>query len=97
MALSGLPAEKVRVVQGETGGAFGGKEDYPSIIAGHAALLAMKSGQPVKIVYHRLEDMTATTKRHPSRTRHRTEVAKDGRTLGAEDDYTIDGGPYVTL
>ncbi len=97
MALLNLPAEKVRVVQVETGGAFGGKEDYPSMIAGHAALLAMKSGRPVKIVYDRLEDMTATTKRHPSRTRHRTAVTKDGRILGGEIDFTIDGGAYATL
>jgi len=97
MALCNLPAEKIRVVQAETGGAFGGKEDYPSIIAGHAALLAMKSGRPVKIVYDRLEDMTATTKRHPSRTRHRTAVGKDGKILGGEIDFTIDGGAYATL
>jgi CO/xanthine dehydrogenase Mo-binding subunit len=97
MALCNLPAEKIRVVQAETGGAFGGKEDYPSIIAGHAALLAMKSGRPVKIIYDRLEDMTATTKRHPSRTRHRTAVGKDGRILGGEIDFTIDGGAYATL
>jgi len=97
MALCDLPAEKIRVVQAETGGAFGGKEDYPSIIAGHAALLAMKSGRPVKIIYDRLEDMTATTKRHPSRTRHRTAVSKDGKILGGEIDFTIDGGAYATL
>ncbi len=97
MALFDLPAEKIRVVQAETGGAFGGKEDYPSIIAGHAALLAMKSGRPVKIIYDRLEDMTATTKRHPSRTRHRTAVGKDGKILGGEIDFTIDGGAYATL
>src|SRR5258706_908683 len=97
MALCNLPAEKIRVVQAETGGAFGGKEDYPSIIAGHATLLAMKSGRPVKIVYDRLEDMTATTKRHPSRTRHRTAVGKDGKILGGEIDFTIDGGAYATL
>ena len=35
-----LPADKVRVIQAETGGAFGGKEDYPSMIAAHAGLLA---------------------------------------------------------
>ncbi|MGC2644656.1 MAG: molybdopterin cofactor-binding domain-containing protein, partial [Candidatus Sulfotelmatobacter sp.] len=62
MALCNLPAEKVRVVQMETGGAFGGKEEYPSMIAAHAALLAMKSGKPVKIIYDRMEDMAATTK-----------------------------------
>ena len=97
MALCGLAEDKVRVVQMETGGAFGGKEDYPSIIAGHASLLAMKSGRPVKIIYDRLEDMTATTKRHPSRTRHRTAVSKNGKILGGEIDFTIDGGAYATL
>jgi CO/xanthine dehydrogenase Mo-binding subunit len=97
MALCGLPEDKVRVVQTETGGAFGGKEEYPSMIAGHAAILAMKSRRPVKIVYDRLEDMVATTKRHPSRTRHRTAVRKDGKILGGEIDFTIDGGAYATL
>jgi CO/xanthine dehydrogenase Mo-binding subunit len=97
MSLCGLPEEQVRVVQLETGGAFGGKEEYPSMIAGHAALLTMKSGRPVKIVYDRLEDMVATTKRHPSRTRHRTALRKDGKILGGEIDFAIDGGAYATL
>ena len=97
MALCALPADKVRVVQVETGGAFGGKEEYPSMIAGHASLLAIKSGHPVKIVYDRLEDMTATTKRHPSRTRHRTAISKTGQILGGEIEFTIDGGAYATL
>jgi CO/xanthine dehydrogenase Mo-binding subunit len=97
MKLCDLPADRVRVVQMETGGAFGGKEEYPSMIAGHAALLAMKSGKPVKIIYDRMEDMAATTKRHPSRTRLRTAVDKDGRILGGEIEFTIDGGAYETL
>jgi CO/xanthine dehydrogenase Mo-binding subunit len=97
MKLCNLPADKVRVVQMETGGAFGGKEEYPSMIAGHAALLAIKSGRPVKIIYDRMEDMVATTKRHPSRTRHRTAVSKEGKILGGEIDFTIDGGAYTTL
>jgi CO/xanthine dehydrogenase Mo-binding subunit len=97
MALCNLPAEKVRVVQMETGGAFGGKEEYPSMIAAHAALLAIKGGRPVKIIYDRMEDMAATTKRHPSRTRHRTAVSRDGKILGGEIDFTIDGGAYLTL
>ncbi|MBS1801278.1 MAG: xanthine dehydrogenase family protein [Acidobacteria bacterium] len=97
MALTGLPEDKVRVIQTETGGAFGGKEDYPSIIAGHAMLLAKKSGRPVKIIYDRMEDMAATTKRHPSRTRHRTAIDKDGKLLGGEIEFVIDGGAYVTL
>jgi CO/xanthine dehydrogenase Mo-binding subunit len=97
MKLFDLPAERVRVVQAETGGAFGGKEEYPSMIAGHAALLAKMSGKPVKIIYDRMEDMAATTKRHPSRTRHRTAVSKDGKILGGEIEFTIDGGAYKTL
>jgi len=97
MALCDLPEDKVRVVQMETGGAFGGKEDYPSMIAAHAALLAMKARRPVKIIYDRMEDMTATTKRHPSRTRHRTAVNKTGKILGGEIEFTIDGGAYATL
>ena len=97
MRLLNLPEDKVRVVQTETGGAFGGKEDYPSMIAGHAALLAGKAGKPVKMIYDRMEDMTATTKRHPSRTRHRTAVDRDGKILGGEIDFVIDGGAYATL
>jgi CO/xanthine dehydrogenase Mo-binding subunit len=97
MALCNLAADKVRVVQMETGGAFGGKEEYPSMIAAHAALLAIKCGRPVKIIYDRMEDMAATTKRHPSRTRHRTAVSKDGKILGGEIEFTVDGGAYLTL
>jgi CO/xanthine dehydrogenase Mo-binding subunit len=92
-----LPAEKCRVIQTETGGAFGGKEDFPSVIGSHAALLAMKSGHPVKLCYDRAEDMAATTKRHPSRTRHRTAVSKKGKLLAGEINFAIDGGAYMTL
>src|SRR5687768_14972582 len=95
--LFGLPEEKIRVIQTETGGGFGGKEEYPSLIAGHAALLAWKSGKPVKMIYDRAEDMVATTKRHPSRTRHKTAVTSDGKLLAMEIDFVIDGGAYCTL
>ncbi|MGH7732093.1 MAG: xanthine dehydrogenase family protein molybdopterin-binding subunit, partial [Candidatus Eiseniibacteriota bacterium] len=92
-----LPPEKVRVIQTVTGGGFGGKEEYPSMIGGHAALLAWKSGRPVKIVYDRLEDIAATTKRHPSVARVRTGVMKDGTLVAHEVDVVMDGGAYVTL
>jgi CO/xanthine dehydrogenase Mo-binding subunit len=95
--LFALPAEKIRVVQMETGGGFGGKEEYPSIIAGHAALLAWKSGRPVKLIYDRAEDMVATTKRHPSRTKLRTAIDADGKLLAVDIDFAIDGGAYCTL
>ncbi|HET6976837.1 MAG TPA: xanthine dehydrogenase family protein molybdopterin-binding subunit [Pyrinomonadaceae bacterium] len=92
-----LPEEKIRIIQTETGGGFGGKEEYPSLIAGHAAMLAWKAGKPVKMIYDRAEDMVATTKRHPSHTRHKTAVSKDGKLLAMEIDFVIDGGAYCTL
>jgi CO/xanthine dehydrogenase Mo-binding subunit len=95
--LFGLPEEKIRIIQTETGGGFGGKEEYPSLIAGHAALLAWKSGKPVKMIYDRAEDMVATTKRHPSRTRHKSAVTREGKLLAMEIDFVIDGGAYCTL
>ena len=97
LAVFDLPEDKVRVIQTETGGAFGGKEDYPSMLAAHAALLAMKSGHPVKMVYDRMEDLAATTKRHPSRIRHRTALDSDGKLLAMDIDLATDGGAYSTL
>src|SRR5437667_35973 len=88
---------RVRVIQTPTGGGFGGKEEYPSDIALHAALLALKAGRPVKIVYDRGEDMAATTKRHPSWVRHRTGLTRDGRLLAQDLEVVLDGGAYVTL
>jgi CO/xanthine dehydrogenase Mo-binding subunit len=97
VTLLGDAVTHVRVVQTETGGGFGGKEEYPSMLAGHAALLALKARRPVKIVYDRVEDMEATTKRHPAIVRHRTAVGRDGRLLAMEIEVILDAGAYVTL
>ena len=67
------------------------------MIAGHAALVALKSGRPVKLVYDRVEDMLATTKRHPAIVRHRTGVKRDGRLTAMDIDVVLDGGAYATL
>jgi CO/xanthine dehydrogenase Mo-binding subunit len=95
--LFGEPAERMRVVQTTTGGGFGGKEEFPSMLAGHAALLAEACGRPVRMFYDRAEDMTATTKRHPGRVAHRTALDRQGRILGMEIDVLLDGGAYTTL
>ena len=92
-----LDESQLAVIQVVTGGGFGGKEDFPSVISGHAALLARKSGKPVKMIYKREEDVAATTKRHPAVMKYRTAVAQDGALLGAEIDIVMDGGAYVTL
>ncbi len=91
------PKDGIRIIQAATGGGFGGKEEFPSGVALHAALLALKAGRPVKLVYERAEDMVATTKRHPSHVRHRTGVDRDGRLLAQDIEVVLDGGAYVTL
>ncbi len=90
-------ASQVRVIQTPTGGGFGGKEEYPSNVAIHAALLALKAQRPVKLIYDRSEDLAATTKRHPSWVWHRTGLDRDGRLLAQDIQVLIDGGAYVTL
>jgi CO/xanthine dehydrogenase Mo-binding subunit len=94
LALSG---ELAVVVQSETGGGFGGKEEYPSMIALHAALLAAKCGKPVRMIYDRHEDIGATTKRHPAVIRHRSGVTRDGQLVAQEIEVIMDGGAYCTL
>jgi len=79
------------------GGAFGGKEDFPSLLAGHAALLALLSGKPVRIVLGRAEDVAYTTKRHPSWTRIKAGATRDGKLCGVAIDIVFDGGAYVTM
>ena len=91
------PETKIRVIQTVTGGGFGGKEEYPSMLAGHCALLALKAKRPVKMVYDRHEDMAATTKRHPAVVKHRTGLSKDGRLVAQDIDVLMDGGAYATL
>lgn len=92
-----LTDKQAIVVQAETGGGFGGKEEYPSIVAIHAALLARKAGRPVRLIYDRHEDLAATTKRHPGVITHRTTVKKDGTLLSQDIEIVLDGGAYCTL
>jgi CO/xanthine dehydrogenase Mo-binding subunit len=85
------------VVQAETGGGFGGKEEYPSVIALHAALLALKRRGPVRMIYDRHEDISATTKRHPAVVRYRSGVSDTGELVAQEIEVIMDGGAYCTL
>jgi len=97
MVTLNLPLEKIRVKQTAVGGAFGGKEEFPTLIAGYCALLALKCGKPVKIIYDRHQDILFTTKRHPVWTRQRTGVRNDGTITAMEVDFVLDGGAYTTL
>ncbi len=96
-AVLNMDETKVNVVQAPMGGAFGGKEDYPSIMGSYVALLALKAKKPVKMVYSRDEDILVTTKRHPSIVRHRTGVKRDGTVTAMQVDVEFNGGAYSTL
>ena len=92
-----LPPEKIRVRQTPIGGAFGGKEEYPTMLVGYAAIPALKSGRPVKLTYERHEDILYTPKRHPVWVRYKTGFKKDGTLTAIECDYILDGGAYLTI
>jgi CO/xanthine dehydrogenase Mo-binding subunit len=93
----GWDGKRIRVVQTVTGGGFGGKEDYPSLLAGHAAFAAIKTGRPVQLILERTEDLCCTTKRHPAIIRYRTAVDAEGRITAMEVQILLDGGAYVGL
>lgn len=93
----GLQGDRIHVTQAVTGGGFGGKEEYPSLIALHAALLSKKSGRPVRLIYDRTEDIEATTKRHPSICEIVTGCDQDGTLRALKMRVLFDAGAYVTL
>jgi CO/xanthine dehydrogenase Mo-binding subunit len=93
----GWTLNRIRVAQSLTGGAFGGKEETPAMLGAQAALLAVATGRPVRMVLSREEDMTITSKRHPARIRCRTGATRDGHLVAAEVDCLLDGGAYATL
>ena len=93
---TGLPDHRIRVIQTTTGGAFGGKEEYPSLLACQLAAAAMKVRQTVSLIFDRREDILTTTKRHPSRTTIKSYL-KDDKILGMDILYEIDGGSYRGL
>ena len=93
----GWKEDRIRVIQLPTGGGFGGKEEYPSIPAVHAALAAIKTGKPVHLVYDRQEDILCTTKRHPALIRIKSHLDAQNRILAREIDIAADAGAYAGL
>jgi CO/xanthine dehydrogenase Mo-binding subunit len=93
----GWEDSRIRVIQAPTGGGFGGKEEYPSIPAVHAALAAIKTGKPVQLVFERGEDILCTTKRHPALIRLKSYLDTGGRILGRQIDINADAGAYAGL
>ncbi len=94
---TGLDLNRVRVVQAVTGGGFGGKEESAALPAAQAAVLALATGRPVRLLFSREEEMAATCKRHPARIRIKTGATPDGHLFAAEVDILLDGGAYATV
>lgn len=92
----GVETNKVQIIQDTTGGGFGGKEDYPSILACQVAVAAKKAKQPVRVIFDRKEDMEFTSKRHPSLTKYRVAI-KNGKVTAMDIDVIYNSGAYTTL
>ncbi len=86
------PINKVRFIMSPVGGGFGGKEDM--IYQGMLALLAMKTGKPVRLVFTREESIATTAKRHPARIHYRSGFMRDGRLKAISLRMVSDGGAY---
>ena len=86
----------VRVVQPAVGGAFGGKSE-PFDLEFCVALLSMRTGRPVKILYTREEVFYSHRGRHPMKMAYRLGATKEGRIRGVDGRILIDGGAYASF
>ncbi len=90
----GWGSERIRVIQSITGGAFGGKEEFPSLTACQVAVASLKTGRPVMMIYDRNEDIICTTKRHPSIVRYKAGLNKNNQVSALAIDIIFDAGAY---
>lgn len=93
-AALGLDPEQVRVHPAGVGGAFGGREDLTLQI--HLCMLALRTGDPVRMIYDREESFAAHVHRHPARMWYRHEANRDGELVRVEAKLLLDGGAYVS-
>jgi CO/xanthine dehydrogenase Mo-binding subunit len=85
----------VRVIGQLMGGGFGGKEDIAGQI--HAALLAQKTGRPVKLLFDRRESLLVHPKRHATQIRVKMGARRDGCLTAVETELYGDTGAYASL
>lgn len=88
------PYEDIIVRQSVTGGAFGGKEHFPDVLAGPLLIATYVTGKPVQLIFDRHEDSAYSVKRHPSRTHFRTAVDTDGNITAMDVDVVYNAGGY---
>lgn len=96
MRALGCGPDQVHIKQDVTGGGFGGKEAFPSILGCQVAVAAKKAGAPVRCIFDRREDLEFTSKRHPSLCRYKVAV-KDGKVTAMDIDVKFNSGAYTTL
>jgi xanthine dehydrogenase D subunit len=94
VASLGLRPEQVRAHPAGIGGAFGSREDVNLHI--HLCLLALYTGQPVKMVYQRSESFAGHVHRHPARMWYRHEADDEGRLVRVSARIVLDGGAYAS-
>ena len=90
----GVPLADIRVRQVTTGGAFGGKEHFPDVIATPLAVAVNKIKKPISMIYDRIEDISFTCKRHPSKISIKTGLDNDNNIVAMEIDTLVNGGAY---
>ena len=90
----GLEPEMVRIHLAGVGGAFGGREDLSMQI--HAAMLALRTNRPVKMVYNREESFVGHIHRHPARIRAEHRATRAGQLVAVRMKILIDGGAYAS-
>src|SRR5688500_19414066 len=88
-----LDPEQVRIHLAGVGGAFGGREDLSMQV--HAALLALRTGRPVKIVYNREESFVGHIHRHPARIWCEHRATRAGKLVNVRLRILLDGGAYA--
>lgn len=89
-----MPQNRIRVVATSVGGGFGGKNEIT--MEPYVALLALKTGKPVKIVYTREEEFQATTIRHPYIAHFKSGVKRNGTLVARQIKIISDAGAYVS-
>jgi len=92
-----LDLARVQIIQSTLGGSFGGKDEAMTIISCRAALLAMKTGKPVKMVNTREESMLESYKRHPYVLYYKWGAKNDGSITAMEIKCIADGGAYASM
>jgi len=93
----GWNSDRIRIIQSTTGGAFGGKEEFPSLMACQVAVASLKTRHPVQMIYDRDEDIICSTKRHPSIVRYKAGLNKNNNVVVLDIDILFDAGAYSEL